>query len=319
MDSGRAPARGARVGMRHPVAIEVGDNARERNAGSVVLMDPENDSGLRTMNVRGWHHNSRVRTRGRQRVDQDGDARKRDVKNPYGRGLASSGQGHGPHRATTRQRNRLPSSTGQETMTQSMQADWVVHSDPNISGGTPVLRGTRVPVQSLFDYLEGGERPSARSSSNSRRCRRNRRARRSVWRATTLLPVRVLLDENLPHAPAAKLTGHEVSSVQAEGWAGTDPSSLGLRILIIRAPSNRMADLQPLVDNILTRLAAMRPGQLEVVQSPRGKSGNQAKEQRTLRAVPEGQRAAGARYNDEGMGRRGARRAPRDPHASLGR
>ena len=33
----------------------------------------------------------------------------------------------------------------------------VVHSDPEISGGTPVFRGTRVPVQSLFDYLEGGE------------------------------------------------------------------------------------------------------------------------------------------------------------------
>ncbi|MCY4634889.1 MAG: DUF433 domain-containing protein [Acidobacteria bacterium] len=42
-------------------------------------------------------------------------------------------------------------------MTQSMQAEVVVHSDPNISGGTPVFRGTRVPVQSLFDYLEGGE------------------------------------------------------------------------------------------------------------------------------------------------------------------
>ena len=42
-------------------------------------------------------------------------------------------------------------------MTQSIQADSVVHSDPNISGGTPVFRGTRVPVQSLFDYLEGGE------------------------------------------------------------------------------------------------------------------------------------------------------------------
>ena len=33
----------------------------------------------------------------------------------------------------------------------------VVHSDPGISGGIPVFRGTRVPVQSLFDYLEGGE------------------------------------------------------------------------------------------------------------------------------------------------------------------
>ena len=33
----------------------------------------------------------------------------------------------------------------------------VVHSDPKISGGMPVFRGTRVPVQTLFDYLEGGE------------------------------------------------------------------------------------------------------------------------------------------------------------------
>ena len=31
----------------------------------------------------------------------------------------------------------------------------VVHSDPDILGGTPVFIGTRVPVQTLFDYLEG--------------------------------------------------------------------------------------------------------------------------------------------------------------------
>ena len=31
----------------------------------------------------------------------------------------------------------------------------VVHSDPEILGGTPVFVGTRVPVQTLFDYLEG--------------------------------------------------------------------------------------------------------------------------------------------------------------------
>lgn len=36
-------------------------------------------------------------------------------------------------------------------------ATQVVHSDPEILGGTPVFVGTRVPVQSLFDYLEGGE------------------------------------------------------------------------------------------------------------------------------------------------------------------
>ena len=33
----------------------------------------------------------------------------------------------------------------------------VVHSDPEIMGGTPVFVGTREPVQTLFDYLEEGE------------------------------------------------------------------------------------------------------------------------------------------------------------------
>ncbi len=33
----------------------------------------------------------------------------------------------------------------------------VIQSDPEILGGTPVFTGTRVPVKSLFDYLEGGE------------------------------------------------------------------------------------------------------------------------------------------------------------------
>ncbi len=32
----------------------------------------------------------------------------------------------------------------------------VIHSDPEILGGTPVFIGTRVPVQTLLDYLEGG-------------------------------------------------------------------------------------------------------------------------------------------------------------------
>ena len=37
------------------------------------------------------------------------------------------------------------------------QRDRVVHRDPDILGGTPVFVGTRVPVRSLFDYLEGGD------------------------------------------------------------------------------------------------------------------------------------------------------------------
>ena len=33
----------------------------------------------------------------------------------------------------------------------------VIHSDPSILGGTPVFVGTRVPAQTLFDYLEAGD------------------------------------------------------------------------------------------------------------------------------------------------------------------
>jgi uncharacterized protein (DUF433 family) len=33
----------------------------------------------------------------------------------------------------------------------------IVHSDPEILGGTPVFVGTRVPVKNLFDYLEAGD------------------------------------------------------------------------------------------------------------------------------------------------------------------
>lgn len=33
----------------------------------------------------------------------------------------------------------------------------VIVRNPEILGGTPVFRGTRVPVQALFEYLEGGE------------------------------------------------------------------------------------------------------------------------------------------------------------------
>ena len=32
----------------------------------------------------------------------------------------------------------------------------VVHSDPEIMSGAVVFRGTRVPVKTLFDYLEHG-------------------------------------------------------------------------------------------------------------------------------------------------------------------
>jgi uncharacterized protein (DUF433 family) len=43
-------------------------------------------------------------------------------------------------------------SAREETMAPSS----VIHSDPEILGGTPVFVGTRVPLKNLIDYLEGG-------------------------------------------------------------------------------------------------------------------------------------------------------------------
>jgi uncharacterized protein (DUF433 family) len=39
----------------------------------------------------------------------------------------------------------------------SLNLDMVLHTDPEIVGGTTVFVGTRVPAQSLFDHLEAGD------------------------------------------------------------------------------------------------------------------------------------------------------------------
>ena len=38
-----------------------------------------------------------------------------------------------------------------------MDLKLIVHSDPETLGGTPVFVGTRVPVEALLDFLEGGD------------------------------------------------------------------------------------------------------------------------------------------------------------------
>jgi uncharacterized protein (DUF433 family) len=76
----------------------------------------------------------------------------------FGRGVHDDCERH-PQPATRKGRNRPDWShtVGRgrvETMTPNLE---IVHCDPGILGGTPVFVGTRVPVRSLFDYLEAGE------------------------------------------------------------------------------------------------------------------------------------------------------------------
>jgi len=38
-----------------------------------------------------------------------------------------------------------------------MMKTQVISVSPDVMGGTPVFKGTRVPIQTLLEYLEGGE------------------------------------------------------------------------------------------------------------------------------------------------------------------
>ena len=104
--------------------------------------------------------------------------------------------------------------------------------------------------------------------------------------------MRVLLDENLPHALARAFVGHEAATVRGLGWAGLKNGALlraahgridvlvtmdanlefqqrlaghPFAVVVIHAPTNRMADLAPLVPLVLGALADLEPGQVRHV------------------------------------------------------
>ncbi len=100
--------------------------------------------------------------------------------------------------------------------------------------------------------------------------------------------MRVLLDEQLPRQLARELTGHAVSTVQQQGWAGLKNGELlrraaddafevfvtadqnlqfqqnlarsRLRVVVLAAPSNTIEDLLPLVPNLLKAIPQAEVG-----------------------------------------------------------
>ena len=104
--------------------------------------------------------------------------------------------------------------------------------------------------------------------------------------------MRVLLDECLPRRLGLELTGHLVSTVPQAGWAGIsngkllaliadnydafltvdknlpaqqNTAALSFGVIVLRAPSNQLADLRPLIPRILAALTALQPGAVEIV------------------------------------------------------
>jgi uncharacterized protein (DUF433 family) len=41
------------------------------------------------------------------------------------------------------------------TLNNLLEMKGIIHCDPNIMSGVPVFKGTRVPLKTFFDYLEG--------------------------------------------------------------------------------------------------------------------------------------------------------------------
>jgi hypothetical protein len=92
--------------------------------------------------------------------------------------------------------------------------------------------------------------------------------------------MKVLIDENLPRKLAGHLKGHECRTVAECGWAGkkngellslADQQDLKLgriAILIVRAPSNRIQDLLPVIPDCLIALQSIEPGRVVRVGNP---------------------------------------------------
>jgi len=98
--------------------------------------------------------------------------------------------------------------------------------------------------------------------------------------------VHILIDECLPRELGDELIGHEVTTVQEAGWAGFKNGQLlkkisgsfetfitidkrieneleiprDVALITIRAPSNRIQDLRPLVSELLRAIKTTKPG-----------------------------------------------------------
>jgi Domain of unknown function (DUF5615) len=105
--------------------------------------------------------------------------------------------------------------------------------------------------------------------------------------------MRVLIDEQLPHRLVRALPGHDVRTVQRQGWSGLKNGELlrrasesgievlltsdqnppfqqnlsrfPLGVIVLVAPSNKIEDLLPLVPSILRAIPVVRAGQVHRV------------------------------------------------------
>jgi predicted nuclease of predicted toxin-antitoxin system len=96
----------------------------------------------------------------------------------------------------------------------------VISRDPDVMGGTAVFSGTRVPVQTLLDYLEAGETVDAflrRLPIGIARAG-HRFLGTSEGATDRSCLVKVLLDECVDRRLARDLADHDVKTARQVGW-----------------------------------------------------------------------------------------------------
>ena len=116
----------------------------------------------------------------------------------------------------------------------------VVHSDPEIMGGTPVFVGTRVPFQTLLDYLEAGDPLGEFLDDFPTVTREQAIAALEQARERPLRPCAFCLMSACRGADNLCEFQNEVHR-------------FALAIVVLHAKTNKLGDLRPLVPELLAR------------------------------------------------------------------
>jgi uncharacterized protein (DUF433 family) len=145
-----------------------------------------------------------------------------------------------------------------------MKTKAIIHSDPDILGGTPVFKGTRIPIKTLLDYLEAGDS----------------------------------LDVFLDHFPSVSKE-QAIASLELAvkiGWSGKKNGELlklisqngftillttdqnlryeqnlqqaGIAVIVLVAPTNKISDLLPLMPDVRNVLNTIATGEfIEIIST----------------------------------------------------
>jgi len=117
-----------------------------------------------------------------------------------------------------------------------------IKADPDIMHGVPCFAGTRVPVSSLFDHLKRGY-PLEYFIAQFPSVKREQADGRLLERAATFG-----FDVFVTHDPG---------QLRLAGGNGSPPAAVS--VIALRAPTNTMDDVRPLVVPLLEALNAFRP------------------------------------------------------------